>query len=298
MPPRRRGTTPDGTGIPRPYPRTDICDYLAHADRYGLGPGIYPKHLAPKPPAHPHCRCILQPLTGLNPATKWRERPGAAQAWLREQGLNEGAAVMGSRARRDAVLKGADPLALWNERSDPLYRVRMVREGADGGGLAQQLAASSAVKPMDNARMLPRIPQDMLNGLIARGEAMADKGFMALWTEPSSAERHTRRRIQRGDVVDEHDYIAKTLGVFKEAERIVVVTPINPVMRHTGKVAMISGEWIVLLAENGGIVTSYPHRPNEFETFEQKHAAYGDRIDDYAIPDDIRSRLASLFRRY
>lgn len=33
----------------------DICDVHARADRYGLGPGIYPKADAPKPPLHPHC---------------------------------------------------------------------------------------------------------------------------------------------------------------------------------------------------------------------------------------------------
>src|SRR5574337_520583 len=202
MPPRRRGTTPDGTGIPRPYPRTDICDYLAHADRYGLGPGIYPKHLAPKPPAHPHCRCILQPLTGLNPATKWRERPGAAQAWLREQGLNEGAAVMGSRARRDAVLKGADPLALWNERSDPLYRVRMVREGADGGGLAQRLELSKPstprMPPTDNAGMLPDVPRKMIDGLIASAQT-AGHGFRLrdIWTDGRQYDAHLTKRLTK-----------------------------------------------------------------------------------------------------
>jgi hypothetical protein len=37
------------------HPRPDICDLHAHVDRYGLGPGVYPKPLAPLPPAHPHC---------------------------------------------------------------------------------------------------------------------------------------------------------------------------------------------------------------------------------------------------
>lgn len=37
------------------HPRDDICDVFAAVDRYGLGPGCYPKGQAPKPPAHPHC---------------------------------------------------------------------------------------------------------------------------------------------------------------------------------------------------------------------------------------------------
>ena len=37
------------------HPRADICDRHARLDAYGLGPGVYPKADAPKPPFHPHC---------------------------------------------------------------------------------------------------------------------------------------------------------------------------------------------------------------------------------------------------
>ena len=37
------------------HPKADICDYHANADLYGLGPGIYPKAVAPLPPFHPFC---------------------------------------------------------------------------------------------------------------------------------------------------------------------------------------------------------------------------------------------------
>lgn len=37
------------------HPRADICDLLAKVDRWGLGPGCFPKKLAPKPVAHPFC---------------------------------------------------------------------------------------------------------------------------------------------------------------------------------------------------------------------------------------------------
>lgn len=32
-----------------------ICDLMAGSDKYGLGPGVYPKHAAPMPPFHPFC---------------------------------------------------------------------------------------------------------------------------------------------------------------------------------------------------------------------------------------------------
>jgi len=38
---------------------TDICDFNAKANLYGLGPGVYPKKKFPKFPAHPHCLCPL-----------------------------------------------------------------------------------------------------------------------------------------------------------------------------------------------------------------------------------------------
>lgn len=113
-------------------------------DRYGLGKGVYPKHLAPKAPAHPHCRCLLALRLDIRPGAPWRERPEAAQAWLREQGLNEGAAVMGSKARRDRVLSGEDPTAVWNERSNPLYQVKTVGEVSRDGWAVQQLGGYPA----------------------------------------------------------------------------------------------------------------------------------------------------------
>ncbi|MCI7076526.1 hypothetical protein, partial [Campylobacter sp.] len=41
------------------HPRTDICDYYAGVDKYGLGAGVYPKDKAPVPPFHPFCRCQM-----------------------------------------------------------------------------------------------------------------------------------------------------------------------------------------------------------------------------------------------
>lgn len=37
------------------HPKTDICDLHARANLFGLGPGLYPKARAPRPPFHPHC---------------------------------------------------------------------------------------------------------------------------------------------------------------------------------------------------------------------------------------------------
>lgn len=41
------------------HPHYDICDMYAHANLWGLGPGIFPKDKTPTLPVHPHCLCHL-----------------------------------------------------------------------------------------------------------------------------------------------------------------------------------------------------------------------------------------------
>lgn len=109
------------------HPVTDICDYHAKVDHYGLGPGVYPKSLAPKAPFHPWCRCLISPRVDIPPGLKYREREGAGRAWLREQGP-DGARVLGSRDKLAAVLQGADVNSLVNAVVPGAYRVRRLGE--------------------------------------------------------------------------------------------------------------------------------------------------------------------------
>lgn len=44
------------------HPFYDICDLYAHADLYGMGPGIFPKDKVPRLPVHPNCMCHLRPV--------------------------------------------------------------------------------------------------------------------------------------------------------------------------------------------------------------------------------------------
>jgi len=47
-----------------------ICDKVTTANLHGMGAGVYPKKLAPAPPYHPFCRCVVAPrldLTGKKP---------------------------------------------------------------------------------------------------------------------------------------------------------------------------------------------------------------------------------------
>ena len=111
------------------HPRPDICDYFAQVNGWSLGPGVYPKRLAPVAPAHPFCRCVLSPRLDLT-GRRGREVPGADQAVFRGMELSEAARVAGSRGKLDAILRGSDPVAVHNTNIDPLYRVRTVEDVA------------------------------------------------------------------------------------------------------------------------------------------------------------------------
>lgn len=105
------------------HPAYDLCDLYARMDRYGLGPGIYPKGLAPNPPVHPFCRCHIVPLLGVSAANA-REIPDAARRVLFFADPKDAARMAGSRAKRDAMFEGSDPEAIYNAGRPDGYRIR------------------------------------------------------------------------------------------------------------------------------------------------------------------------------
>lgn len=107
------------------HPEVDICDLFAEQDAYGLGPGLYPKARAPKPPFHPHCRCgwISKRLISARGATF---RPEAHRTFLRQVRATGGTAaaarIVGSRAKLAVAL--TQPLEqVYNIHRPPPYRL-------------------------------------------------------------------------------------------------------------------------------------------------------------------------------
>jgi hypothetical protein len=111
------------------HPAADICDMFARVHKYGLGPGRYPKGKAPKPPAHPWCRCTLRSIPGWD-AKDGTERLGAEREYLRELGVKEAARVLGSRTKLQRVLHGQDVRAVHNRGVLADYQVRTLGEVA------------------------------------------------------------------------------------------------------------------------------------------------------------------------
>lgn len=110
------------------HPHSCICDYHAKADLYGLGPGVYPKADAPKPPFHPWCACLTAPIINLiNPKPKFK--PKAERAFLRSLPAKEAAQVAGSVEKRRRIIEDGESLeGIYNEGKDELYQWKRVGE--------------------------------------------------------------------------------------------------------------------------------------------------------------------------
>ena len=112
------------------HPRTDICDYYAGVDKYGLGAGVYPKDKAPVPPFHPFCRCQMVPKYSHEYA-KPKLNANADKEYL--SGLKEWqrARILGSKAKADAALKTGDINSVFNAMKPERYKVKSINEVAE-----------------------------------------------------------------------------------------------------------------------------------------------------------------------
>lgn len=108
------------------HPAMDICDTFANVDRYGLGRGVYPKALAPRPPFHPHCLCVVAPALDISRRAQPRENGDAERAYLNSLSPSEAARVSGSREKLAQALEGTPVVDLWNRGTDPAHRITTV----------------------------------------------------------------------------------------------------------------------------------------------------------------------------
>lgn len=109
----------------------DICDIFSRVDRFGLGPGVYPKRLAPKRPIHPFCRCLLVPRIDLTGTKEPKPRPNPDRAFLRGLDEREGRKIMGSEQMRLEVLTGKPAVDVINARREDGFKVRPISATVD-----------------------------------------------------------------------------------------------------------------------------------------------------------------------
>ena len=105
------------------HPVHDICDYFAGANRYGLGPGIYPKAFAPVAPAHPFCRCVLSKVFDVDGVPV--NNPDADITYFRKLPLDTQRRVAGSKKKLGQIMDGDDAWSVHNTSSPAIYQVKM-----------------------------------------------------------------------------------------------------------------------------------------------------------------------------
>jgi hypothetical protein len=103
-----------------------ICVLFTGRDLYGLGAGVYPKALAPRPPFHPFCMCVMSPRLDLTGRTAQERDPQGDAYFLNRAGEGVAARIMGSKGKRDAVLRGMTPEQVVNSTRDPMYHVQTI----------------------------------------------------------------------------------------------------------------------------------------------------------------------------
>src|SRR5690606_12522781 len=87
------------------HPRRDICDMHAKVNRYGLGPGVYPKDRNPWP-AHPNTLSYV--VVVFDDEVSAADRAGKVDriSWLKQQSAETKAAVLGSGGKVSALDRG------------------------------------------------------------------------------------------------------------------------------------------------------------------------------------------------
>ena len=114
------------------HPRTDICDMHASVNRYGLGPGVYPKGRSPWP-AHPNTLSFEVVVFADEVTDEDKAGKEKRLDWLKKQSKGDQESVLGSRMKRQAVKKGvlkeSEIATPWN-----VLKKKYKRKGVDISG--------------------------------------------------------------------------------------------------------------------------------------------------------------------
>lgn len=97
------------------HPFCDICDLYAHADLYGMGPGIFPKDKVPRLPAHPNCMCHLRPVMKGSKLLQGKEKEQidkGGMAYIKTLGKYDQERLLGVYGRLEVLRRGN-----WTEKA-------------------------------------------------------------------------------------------------------------------------------------------------------------------------------------
>jgi len=111
------------------HPEVDICDLYAKANRYGLGPGVYPKGKNPCP-AHPNTLSYTEVVFEEDVGVQDKSGKITAEEWLRTQPRSIQEKVLGGRKKQQAFAAG---LLKENQFRTPwrVLKERFEKQGVD-----------------------------------------------------------------------------------------------------------------------------------------------------------------------
>jgi hypothetical protein len=134
------------------HPAPDVCDMHASVNRYGLGPGVYPKGKSPWP-AHPNTLSFEEPVFADEVTDADRAGKEDRIAWLKRQPPSIQDAVLGSRAKRGALERN---LLRENHIRTPwrVLKKRYARSGVD----VEQLPSRSSTASSPQAGVIAGAP--------------------------------------------------------------------------------------------------------------------------------------------
>lgn len=118
--------------------------------------------------------------------------------------------------------------------------------------------------------------------------------FIGLWKSRGDYDKHLAKRQREQAVMTGEDYAAKTFEVIAQAKSMTLVLSSNDFA--TGKLQIEADGWIVLVGNDGHIVTSYRYMPDKIE-FLARHREAGDIIHEYRLDEELRKILDSIFNR-
>ena len=139
-----------------------------------------------------------------------------------------------------------------------------------------------------------QIAENLLFKLIANVEnAQPESQLKELWSNKKRYDEHIDKRIRFGEITSEMDYQNKTFDVLANASKIIIAIPKDSGM-ISGKVQLVVDGWVVVLGENGEIVTSYPFDKSK-QTFEQNEINAGSEIYEHSMIEKTSEILKRVF---
>lgn len=95
------------------HPRPDICDFMAQADQYGMGAGVFPKSNGSPVPHHANCICMIQGVIRQDGDRTGRHSHERVKSWL--NGLKGGGAKDQKKLKAIMGVEGSKHINEWEK---------------------------------------------------------------------------------------------------------------------------------------------------------------------------------------